>query len=281
MSIQAVSWALEQRIPNAGQKLVLIALCNRAEKDTGECYPSLRRLEREASMSRRTVQRHLNDLWAQGKIDIMRSFDGSGRQSANTYRIVFDPAEQKQISARHAAEGGCQIDTGEGVTHVTPEGVTGDTPNIKPSEEPSEGTAQPATLPGFASLWKQWEPRYRPDDPTSCRDMFDALPAPIERQNAIASAEFYQTIQRRRKNKPSLYRYLKERAWRGLIDAPEIDIEGRFVITPYREEWDAWIAHIAQTHGDTIAATQRASGRLIRHDRWPPSTPQQLAMAIG
>ncbi len=159
MSIQAVAWALEQDVPNSGMKLVLIALANRAEKDTGECYPSLRRLEREASMSRRSVQRHLQTLWREGFIEVGKSWDSSGRQMANSYRIIFDEDERQAIAAHHQEqdpatafsgeganltpspdgaadreqarnidEGGCQSGTGEGDAHVTPEGDTTDTP---------------------------------------------------------------------------------------------------------------------------------------------------------
>lgn len=93
MSIQAVAWALEQDIPTSGMKLVLISLCNHADRHDQICWPSIQTLEREASMSRTSVQRHLSKLEAAGYISIFPTYDPTGRQRANQYQILFDRKE--------------------------------------------------------------------------------------------------------------------------------------------------------------------------------------------
>ena len=167
MSIQAVAWALEQDMPNAPLKLVLVALCNHADRDTGSCFPSIRTLMREASMSRSSVQRQIKALADAGIVEVGATFDKSGRQSSNGYRIVFDPAEQEK---NRRAQGGCQIDTlpcgpavddvsttdgGEGFSLTPPvgqadrgEGVTADTPNTNHQNEPYTPRSPQLATPG-------------------------------------------------------------------------------------------------------------------------------------
>jgi len=90
VSIQAVAWALEQNIPTSGMKLVLISLCNHADRHDQICWPSIQTLAREASMSRLSVQRHLKKLETDGYISIFPTYEPSGRQRANQYQILFD-----------------------------------------------------------------------------------------------------------------------------------------------------------------------------------------------
>lgn len=69
MSISLISrsW-LVQIGPNA--KLVLISLADRADKD-GHCWPSLADTHRRTGISRRHIQRCLNDLELAGHIEII------------------------------------------------------------------------------------------------------------------------------------------------------------------------------------------------------------------
>lgn len=61
MSIAAMVWAFEQKIPDAQTKLILLALCDHANGD-GICWPSQEGLADKASCSVDTVQRHLQQL---------------------------------------------------------------------------------------------------------------------------------------------------------------------------------------------------------------------------
>jgi hypothetical protein len=60
MSIALMTLAWKSAAP-AGQKMVLLALCDNAN-DQGECYPSISMLARKCSMAERTVQNHIADM---------------------------------------------------------------------------------------------------------------------------------------------------------------------------------------------------------------------------
>lgn len=79
MSIQAVAWALEQYIPKAIAKLVLVSLANHADHASGRCYPSVEQAAHEASCSVRSVQRYTPYLAERGFIKIEEHFK-DGRQ---------------------------------------------------------------------------------------------------------------------------------------------------------------------------------------------------------
>jgi DNA-binding transcriptional ArsR family regulator len=88
MSVQAMTWAFEQDVePNA--KLVLLALANRTNHETGVCYPGQALLGRECSMSDRTIRRHLNTLEERGLIERRARMlpEGRGRTS-DEYRLA-------------------------------------------------------------------------------------------------------------------------------------------------------------------------------------------------
>ncbi len=251
---------------------------------------SIANIRKAGNIGRDKAYKLIKELKEAGYVEYHETRDASGRVVESSY-TVYDCAVPATLPLPENTEAVHPVpEKPEAGVPVPENPVTGSAASGKPARITKDPESQKLNstktdshivpLPDFASLLKAWEPRYRPEDPTGCRAMFDALPAPIEKQNAIATAAVYQTMQRRRKKKPSLYSFIKDRAWRDLIDAPEMDLEGRFIITPYREEWDAWIEHITQRHGQTIATAQRERKQLLMEERWPPSAPQQLAMAI-
>lgn len=130
MSIQAVAWALDQDVPDAAAKLVLISLANAMNGKTGRCFPTVEQICKESSCSKSTVLRKLKWLEAEGWISINAEFADDGRQLANSYTL------------------GCQDDTGrvsgrhwEGVTGETLGGVNCDTPTKDKPEEIPEAAA--------------------------------------------------------------------------------------------------------------------------------------------
>ncbi|AJI54009.1 helix-turn-helix domain-containing protein [Francisella philomiragia] len=61
MSVQAISWAFQQKIKDASPKLVLLALANFANDD-GVAYPSYSTLQEVTSRSRQTISNSLEKL---------------------------------------------------------------------------------------------------------------------------------------------------------------------------------------------------------------------------
>ena len=76
MSIALMTQAWKSGLP-AGQKMVLLALCDNAN-DQGECYPSVTMLAAKCSMGERSVQRHITDL---EELGILRREMRTGRST--------------------------------------------------------------------------------------------------------------------------------------------------------------------------------------------------------
>ena len=84
VSIQAVAWVLEETEVEGLTRLVLLALANHADHVTGECWPTVETVAREARCSRRTVFYALNELVSAGLIE---KVSGGGRGKSNRYRL--------------------------------------------------------------------------------------------------------------------------------------------------------------------------------------------------
>ena len=78
MSLDLMSWAFKQDIEPPA-KLVLLALADHANGQTGLCIPGQKALADQCSMSVRTVQRHLNTLESSGLIRREARMRGEGR----------------------------------------------------------------------------------------------------------------------------------------------------------------------------------------------------------
>jgi hypothetical protein len=59
MSFKHMAWAFNAHVGDPMAKLLLLALADRADKETGQCYPSLARLCQDTEMSMATVTRRL------------------------------------------------------------------------------------------------------------------------------------------------------------------------------------------------------------------------------
>ena len=66
MSFKHMAWAMEVRVGDPLAKLLLVALADRADKERGQCWPSLSRLCEDTEMSKASVTRRLSYLEQQG-----------------------------------------------------------------------------------------------------------------------------------------------------------------------------------------------------------------------
>ena len=62
MSFAHMAWAMQSKIGDPLAKLLLVALADRADKETGQCWPSLARLSEDTEISLATISRKLNYL---------------------------------------------------------------------------------------------------------------------------------------------------------------------------------------------------------------------------
>lgn len=86
MSFEAMSWAVKQRLP-ATQKIVLLMLADRINKDTGTCHPSVTRLAEDCGLSERAARNALRDLEVAGVIETKRRSE-DGVSLPNIYSIT-------------------------------------------------------------------------------------------------------------------------------------------------------------------------------------------------
>jgi hypothetical protein len=89
MSIQAVAWALGQKIPGTN-KLVLITLANYADEETGHCWPSVEKISQQASCSPRSVHSYIGALRRNGFLDMRSGRSKAGTVRTNDYWLLMD-----------------------------------------------------------------------------------------------------------------------------------------------------------------------------------------------
>lgn len=90
MSIQAVSWALAQRIEQPAVKLLLVAYANYADENL-VCWPSQEQLAEDTSMSVRSVQRHVKALEAMGYLSKEERRSLNGTRITDLVQLIQQP----------------------------------------------------------------------------------------------------------------------------------------------------------------------------------------------
>jgi Helix-turn-helix domain len=126
MSHKATSWAWSQKSISYMSKIVLLALADRYNADTGDCFPSIRRLETDCCMSKSSILRSVDELEKAGLITAIERRDKLGRNKSNQYELHLDnnspEVKDRQVEGVSEQPSGCPIDTVEGV-YQTPEPV--------------------------------------------------------------------------------------------------------------------------------------------------------------
>ncbi len=170
MSWQASSWALKQRVGDPILKILLLAAANYADPD-GRCWPKVETLAFDSEVSKRTIQRKLQELQELGLIVIAPRYDGG-----------------KQISSL------IQLQMGEGCQKVTPEichpggdsMVSPPNSNNQKNKQIRRAKQQDGAYPEeFEVLWKQY-PRTRNTSKKKAHDIWRMLNA--ENQARVAAA---------------------------------------------------------------------------------------------
>ena len=140
MSIKAMNWAWEQRLP-PNSKLILMALADAAD-EVGQCWPRVRLIAEKCCTSERTVQRVLKELETAGFLHIQRNYRKDGSQSSNVYSLsLASPPDKLSPPYDRLAPGG---DTGvmPPVTRVTPPGDKATSPHEPPTRTINKSSLQ-------------------------------------------------------------------------------------------------------------------------------------------
>lgn len=127
MSIQAVAWALKQRLGSPTLKVVLIAVANYADED-GVCWPSQERLAQDTDLTERSVRDVLKKLEAMGFIQRTPRHVNGNQRETDIIRLV---SHRKNFPVAPPPE---NDDTATGSSRHSPP----ERPSGKPSIEPSK-----------------------------------------------------------------------------------------------------------------------------------------------
>ena len=114
MSVQAISWVIDQSKQKANSFIVLLMIANHAKSDGTGAWPSISTLAKESRLGERTVQRAILKLAKSGELRVQRS---KGPYGANLYDLPgvrLAPGGVKRDSE------GCQSGPVRGVTAVSP-----------------------------------------------------------------------------------------------------------------------------------------------------------------
>lgn len=88
MSFEAMAWAVRQKLP-VKQKIVLLMLADRVNKDTGRCDPSIPRLAEDCGMSETSVKEAIRALREAGTV-VAHSRVLEGVNLPNQYELIID-----------------------------------------------------------------------------------------------------------------------------------------------------------------------------------------------
>jgi len=284
MSIQAVAWAISQCTGSPTGKGLLICLANYAD-ERGECWPSQKTIARDAELGERATRDWLKKLEEQGLISRRRRHRSDGSRTSDTY--ILNLAKTSNSAANSlAAESAGRPDLP--ASDAEPSGtscrtyrqeVPGNEPSTKPSIEPSSG-ASARGKDGFKKLWEEWPSKERPDKMKAAKWAFDRLTAE-EQRNAVSQAGVFCRISKAQKEIARMITYLKEHQFEDLVNGPEVDTNGMFILTPEREEWQAWREYFRQKHGDASAKRVDAKKFFLTETRWPPELPSVPNEQVG
>ena len=132
MSAPATFWAWEQKELTPTEKLVLLALANRHNKDTGKCYPSMTRMAADTGMCRRSVMRAIGKLEKSGLITTQRYGGSSNYYYLNIGKITFESTSDTESPVTQSHQCHTVTSDRESRVLVTESHHTGDRESPKP-----------------------------------------------------------------------------------------------------------------------------------------------------
>ncbi|NJM30697.1 MAG: helix-turn-helix domain-containing protein [Rhizobiales bacterium] len=279
MSIQAVAWAISQRVGSPTGKALLICLANYAN-EKGECWPSQTTIAREAELGERATRDWLQKLEAQGLITRTRRNRRDGSRTSDLFQLAIgakvavetdQPAKTADRKIQAANPAGRPGTRRRGVRHQVPGNEPSLDPSIESSSLPSKGPAKEPERRkgGFYQFWEEWPEQERPEFRGAAEATFAKLSTEDQQASVIHAAAF-------RKNAKQLgsvglmIPYLKMRSFRDFEDGPKLTSEGRFEIKPECKEWQLWIDHMAATVSPNASKRVSAQGFLLTQTRLPP-----------
>lgn len=272
MSHAATNWAIQQRGLKPTTKLVLWHLCDRHHADHG-CFPSQDTLASDCELSRSALNRHLDELERLGLIRREQRQDRTTkRQQSTLYFFAFETAAKTQdvvVPCPETKHGTVSRKAQEPCPENGESRVRNQDTNLvkEPVIEPQGAQAREGEG-SFNRLWEAWPERSRPDSREAAAAIFGKL-APAEQVLAVDIAKTFLRRCAIRKKPAHLIAYLKQRKFEELYDAPPLDKDGDFIITPDRPEWGKWLGAIRTQFGEPGIASVTLHRKYVTKTRWP------------
>lgn len=273
MSIQAVAWAISQRVGSPTGKVLLMCLANYANEH-GECWPSQKTISKEAELGERATRDWLKKLEQAGFIERHRRNRNDGSRTSDL--IILNLSKKidtapETLTADNAARPN-QAAAGSqpnGTSHHPKRHEMPDIePSVKPSKEPSTG-AQAHGGNGFNLFWEEWPSKDRPRKRQAARWSFERL-SHDDQAKAVKYAKDFRRLSKAREDVALMIPYLKDSSFQELVDAPELNVDGKFVFTPERAEWSSWIDYLKLEYSAEASGRIEKLGKFIDARRWPP-----------
>ena len=106
MSIQAVSWAMSQRVGSPTGKILLICLADYANEQ-GECWPSQKTIADNTELSERATRDWLKKLEAKGFISRSRRHRTNGSRTSDLFvlNLFLAPKSDKNNQTAESKSG--------------------------------------------------------------------------------------------------------------------------------------------------------------------------------
>lgn len=271
MSVQAITWALDQTVGSPTGKIVLLCLANYADKD-GSCFPGQTTIARECEISRRSVVEWMANLESMGLIARTRRFRANGSRTSDGVLLAMNGAfdttsgepsadsahspDQVQMAHEPSAD--------ERIDHVQEVHTHNRKNNRKKNPPP---TPQGGLAGGdFNVIWDSWPEGDLPDSEQAVMRIFNKMPA-ADREAATEEVHKFLKLMDERKVRPFMVIYLRDRLFTQLVGV-EVK-KGNLVITPDMPEWAAWRKHLRKSVGEKIASQMDEWPELLAGSRMP------------
>lgn len=200
MSHQATAWAMEVRVGDPTLKSLLMAIAHRADRLTWACWPSLDCLAYDTEVSKRTIQRRLDELVALGFITIekRRRLDGTQDNSLITITggqivTLCPPVDKNGLTG--GQKPGAPVDT---AVHHNKQEEQEEQESTRVRAKPKKGEV-PYSDEFETEVWKPY-PRKAGTSKKKAWDMFRMLTE--EKQQAVKTAIPVYAEMMRREGRP-------------------------------------------------------------------------------
>lgn len=210
MSIQAVGWALKQKIPSSSAKFVLVAIANYADED-GRCWPSQHALAADTSLSERSIRNAIHALEELGILRRVERRRQDGSRTSDVIQIVAfetddaQPAKSAGGLEKSAATTGRSFRNNRQMTTKQPAdfaGLTTFEPSLNHQRNHSSAASPPRCadpVDKFDEFWATYPSRGQAPNPKkpASEKFARAVKAGADPESIIAAAKRFSEIERR------------------------------------------------------------------------------------